>query len=269
MDVVRQLLTNGASVNASDGIGITPLIAAASVNDAAVVNLLLAHGADATAASKGPVGTALRVPRPTEIPRSSRRSWRGARTWPPCRSTPQGRSRTEAVQFGHVTALHLAVLSGNADVVRQILAAGAAVDALDIRGMTPLMFAIGTDRPDPRIVRMLLQGGASVDAPIESRRERDRLGEEVSAPGDPRGTEVTSRAGARRRDDPWPTGRACRGGSRADRPRRGGAEPADTQCGERSHAHGRRVRRVSCTAAHRCRRDPCPLDRLDDVVSRR
>jgi len=53
------------------------------------------------------------------------------------------------------------VLSLNADAVRQLLAAGAAVDALDIRGMTALMFAIGTDRPDPRIVRMLLQAGAS------------------------------------------------------------------------------------------------------------
>ncbi len=59
VDVVRQLLAKGASVNAADAVGITPLIAAASVNDADVVNLLLAHGADAAAASRGPVGTAL------------------------------------------------------------------------------------------------------------------------------------------------------------------------------------------------------------------
>ena len=159
--VVRQLLAKGASVNAADGIGITPLIAAASVNDADVVNLLLAHGADATAASRGPVGTALQGAAAngnlslvkTLLARSSNVDAVSVDS--------AGTVKNGSVQFGHVTALHLAVLSGNADVVRQILAAGAAVDALDIRGMTPLMFAIGTDRPDPRIVRMLLQGGAS------------------------------------------------------------------------------------------------------------
>ena len=41
-DVVRLLLAKGADVNAADSSGVTPLIAAASVDNAAVARLLLA-----------------------------------------------------------------------------------------------------------------------------------------------------------------------------------------------------------------------------------
>jgi ankyrin repeat protein len=161
VDVVRQLLAKGASVNAADAVGITPLIAAASVNDADVVNLLLAHGADASAASRGPVGTALQGAAANGNSALVKTLLARSSNVDAVSVDSAGTVKNGPVQFGHVTALHLAVLSVNRDAVRQILAAGASVDALDIRGMTPLMFAIGTDRPDPRIVRMLLQRGAS------------------------------------------------------------------------------------------------------------
>jgi len=161
VDVVRQLLAKGAGVNVADGIGVTPLIAAASVNDADVVNLLLAHGADATAASRGPIGTALQGAAANGNPALVKTLLARRSNVDAVSVDSAGTVKNGKVQFGHVTALHLAVLSLNADAVRQLLAAGAAVDALDIRGMTALMFAIGTDRPDPRIVRMLLQAGAS------------------------------------------------------------------------------------------------------------
>ena len=59
------------------------------------------------------------------------------------------------IQFGRVTALHFAVFSGNPAVVERLLAADAAVDAIDIRASAPLMMAIATDRPEPRIIRLL------------------------------------------------------------------------------------------------------------------
>jgi len=161
VDVVRQLLAKGASVNAADAVGITPLIASASVNDADVVNLLLAHGADATAVSRGPVGTALQGAAANGNPALVKTLLARSSNVNAVSVDSAGTVKNGPVQFGHVTALHLAVLGGNIDAVRQILAAGASVDALDVRGMTPVMFAIGTDRPDPRIVRMLLQVGAS------------------------------------------------------------------------------------------------------------
>ena len=161
VDVVRQLLAKAASVNVADSIGLTPLIAAASVNDADVIKLLLAHGADASAVSRGPIGTALQGAAANGNPALVKTLLARSSNVDAVSVDSAGTVKNGKVQFGQVTALHLAVLSVNADVVHQMLAAGAAVDALDIRGMTPLMFAIGTDRPDPRIVRMLLQAGAS------------------------------------------------------------------------------------------------------------
>ena len=69
-----------------------------------------------------------------------------------------------AVQFGNVTALHMATASGNRAVVELLLDAGATVDALDVRGMTPLMWSVSTDRPEPRVVRTLLERGADRNA---------------------------------------------------------------------------------------------------------
>src|SRR5687767_906663 len=54
----------------------------------------------------------------------------------------------------------MATSSGSLDVVQRLLAAGAAVNATDVRGMTPLMWAVATDRPDARLVRLLLAHGA-------------------------------------------------------------------------------------------------------------
>jgi hypothetical protein len=77
------------------------------------------------------------------------------------------------VQFGRVTALHLAVLSGSRDVVRQLLTAGAEVNARDIRGMTPLMFAVATDRPHQQIAELLLEAGA--DPTVRSHADEDTV----------------------------------------------------------------------------------------------
>ncbi len=48
------------------------------------------------------------------------------------------------------------------EVVRLLLEAGAPIDALDMRGMTPLMFAVATDNPEPRIAQLLVSKGASL-----------------------------------------------------------------------------------------------------------
>ena len=52
-------------------------------------------------------------------------------------------------------------------VVKLLLAAGARVDAQDMRGMTPLMFSVSTDRPTLEVIRMLLQKAS--DASLRSK----------------------------------------------------------------------------------------------------
>src|SRR5262249_19284223 len=71
------------------------------------------------------------------------------------------------IALASLTALHLAVTTQQPEAVKLHLDAGANVNAQDVRGMTPLMLAIGTDRADPRIVKMLLDKGA--DPKIQSK----------------------------------------------------------------------------------------------------
>ncbi len=164
VDVVRLLLAQGADFNAADSTGVTALIAATSVGDAAVARLLLDRGADVNPrANVGQSATALMgaayngnvelvrlilARKPDVNVASADRS---------------GLVKNGPVLFGNVTALHMATSNGSLDVVQLLLAAGAAVDAKDVRGMTPLMWAVATDRPEPRIVRLLLEQGAKTD----------------------------------------------------------------------------------------------------------
>ncbi len=64
------------------------------------------------------------------------------------------------IALGSLTPLLLAAPSAGAPAVRLLLDAGAKVNVQDVRGMTPIMLAIGTDRPDIGVIRMLLERGA-------------------------------------------------------------------------------------------------------------
>lgn len=77
-----------------------------------------------------------------------------------------GNVKNGPVAVGNLTALHFAVANGSAEAVKLLLDAGAPVDPRDVRGMTPLMVAVSTDRPNVDIVRMLSAKGA--DASIRS-----------------------------------------------------------------------------------------------------
>jgi hypothetical protein len=57
----------------------------------------------------------------------------------------------------------LAATSGSAETVRLLLEAGADVNAKDVRGMTPLMFAIATDHPNEAIIGTLLAKRPAID----------------------------------------------------------------------------------------------------------
>jgi len=162
-ETVKLLLSKGVSVNAADTSGITPLIAAANVNDSTTAKLLIDHGADIKArANIGQSATALIAAAHngnTELVRLqlARSASVNVPSMPSSNKVKNG-----IVQFGSVTALHQGVASGNAEVVKLLLEAGAQVDAQDMRGMTPLMFSVATDRPNIEIIRMLLQKGSDV-----------------------------------------------------------------------------------------------------------
>lgn len=164
VDVVRLLLASGAAIDEADANGLTPLTAAASVGNGAAARVLLARGANPTAyapgigvktatplmgaANSGDVGlTRLLLARkpPLDVQSSDR----------------DGTTKHGPVLYGEVTALHLATAAASVEVVRLLLDAGARVDPVDVRGTTPLTWAVATDRPEPALVRLLLARGAS------------------------------------------------------------------------------------------------------------
>jgi ankyrin repeat protein len=160
--VVRLLLQRGAGVNVADTTGITPLIAASVSDNLEAAELLLARGADPKVrADVGQAATPLHGAATNGNVTLLRRLLAKQVDVNAVSADASGKVKNGLVQFGRASALHFAALSGNPDAVGQLLAAGASVDALDVRGMTPLMFAIATDRPDLRIIRTLLDAGAS------------------------------------------------------------------------------------------------------------
>jgi ankyrin repeat protein len=167
-EVVRLLLARGANMNAADNSGVTALNAAANADNREAAELLLERGADPNAQARLPqaatplMGAAINgnaalvaslLARKANVAVVSERTGAIVKNGP--------------VRFGSVTALHLAATGGNPQVVESLLKAGAPVNAADTRGMTPLVFAVATDRPDPRIIRLLLANGADASFRVE------------------------------------------------------------------------------------------------------
>ena len=163
--VVKLLLDKGADPSVRDSTGTTALTAAAEANDTASVRYLLDKGADV---NSGGVAGALTVGNVTALMFASaqgnvevmklllkRKADVNAVSGPHGMEVKNG-----PIALGSMTALHFAAPYGGAEAVKLLLDSGARVDPRDVRGMTPLMLAVSTDRPDPRVVRLLVQKGA-------------------------------------------------------------------------------------------------------------
>ncbi len=133
LDVVRMLVERGADVNYNPAPGGAPLHFAAANRDTAMIKYLLAHGAS--------VDARLNFALP---------------------------ARYGKIALDKVTPLMFASSYGPVDAVRTLLDAGADVNAKDIRGMTPLMFAVSTEMQDPVLVKLLLSRGAKRDLKSEA-----------------------------------------------------------------------------------------------------
>jgi uncharacterized protein len=154
---VRRLLELGMPVDGTDEQGCTALLRAAGGGHRAVVDLLLARGADPQrAANTGATALSAAVSmRQVEIVD---------------RLLAAGAALEQRLP-GEVTVLMLAAALGLPDLVARLLTAGADVHACDAQGLTPLHCAAlygFTARERPRLVALLdtlLLAGAEPDRP--------------------------------------------------------------------------------------------------------
>ena len=167
-DVVPLLLSRGAKVNVADSSGVTPLIAAANADNREAADLLLARGADPNAQAQIPQAATPLMAAAFNGNGGLVKSLLARKANPTAASVANGvKVKNGPIRFGTVTALHMAMTGGNAGIVESLLKAGAPVNAADTRGMTPLVWAVATDRPEPRIIRLLLAHGADAAAEHE------------------------------------------------------------------------------------------------------
>ncbi len=161
-EVVKLLIDKGADISVKDNSNSTALLEAIDANDNATIRLLIANGADVNARNKSG-DTALMIASSygnVEIMHELLSKGADVNTES---ASETDHVKNGAIALGKFTALGYCVSYGGREAVKILLDAGAKVNVQDVRGMTPLMLAIGTDRPDPEVIRLLLAGGADVN----------------------------------------------------------------------------------------------------------
>ncbi len=163
---VKQLLKQGADVNAAQGDGMTALHWAALHNDAELARMLIYAGARKDAATRNGTYTPLHL--------AARRGSAAVVK----ALLEAGANANSATTSGAATPLHLAAAQGNTEAITALLDHGAQVNAKEgAWGQTPLMWAAAYNRLGA--VELLLARGGDVkltskveDIPARERADR-------------------------------------------------------------------------------------------------
>jgi len=166
LDIVRDLLRDGADVNAAQGDGMTALHWAAHRGDLDMIEVLVYAGSNLEATT--------RVAEYTPLLIAARTGHGDAAVL----LIDAGANPNVATTTG-VTPLHLAAGAGQTQAVEALLAAGADVEAREsAMGQTPLIFAANEGRTDA--IRALIAAGADVNVtttvvPVDYLQQQERI----------------------------------------------------------------------------------------------
>ena len=160
-ETVRLLLEKGADARAKDGMGTTALLQACFAGDIEVVRMLLEKGADVNGADKGGNTALSNAAGSDDVTLVKLLLSRGA-------NVNSANSFAGKVKFGPIALVNLTPLMFAAphcspQMVKTLLDAGAKVNETDIRGMTPLMLAVGSDNQNVEVVKLLIAAKSDVN----------------------------------------------------------------------------------------------------------
>jgi ankyrin repeat protein len=158
-DIVRLLISAGADVSVVDGMKMTVLHAAALGNDAETVRLLIEAGLDVNATDFQGFTPLIYATSNGNLAASRLLLARGADVNAVSGDGAFQKVKAGTLAQGRFTPLIMAAPFGSTELVRTLLDAGAKVNAQEIRGMTPLMLAVATDRQNPDVIRALIAKG--------------------------------------------------------------------------------------------------------------
>jgi ankyrin repeat protein len=161
--IVRLLLSKGADVTVRDTYGNTMLNAAAAGNDTETVRLMIDAGVDVNAGPNTGLTALMQAAGQSNVQVTKMLLAKGAKVnpvaetpfmnaFPPPKSGP--------IVVNTYTALLMAAPFGPVELVQALLDAGADINAVEARKMTPLMLAVAADHQDPAVIRLLMARGA-------------------------------------------------------------------------------------------------------------
>ena len=162
-DIVRLLIGAGADVKAVDAFGTTFLNAAAFGNDTATVRMALDAGVEVDKVDFQGFTPLINASSSGNLETVRMLLAKGANVNATSGDGAFQKVKAGTIALARFTPLMSAVPFAPTAVVKTLLDAGANVNAQDIRGMTPLMLAIATDRQNADTIRALIAKGADVN----------------------------------------------------------------------------------------------------------
>ena len=161
-ETVRLMLAKGADTTAADVRGNTALLEAARVNDMEMIRLLAEKKVDINAGDFAGITALGHAASHSNLEAIQLLLRKGALVNVTHeRAIPM---KNGVIAASRITALMAAAPHGSFDIVKSLLDAGADVKAKDVRGMTPLMIAVASDSANPQVIRLFLDRGSDAAA---------------------------------------------------------------------------------------------------------
>jgi ankyrin repeat protein len=162
--IVRLLVERGADVKAVDGIKSNALHAAATGNDIDTIRQLVSAGLDVNAANFAGFTPLMLAAGQANLPAVKMLLDKGANVNAVSSDGAFQKVKAGTIALGNWTPLLLASPYAPPSVLKALLDAGADANVKDVRGMTPLMLAVSTDRPNIEGVHLLLSKTTDVNS---------------------------------------------------------------------------------------------------------